>query len=363
MKIKYIGNFNDGTGWAKASTYNALALDAAGYDVYCSEVKYNNVNNVLEQRITELLTKESSDFDVVIQHVLPMDYKYVGGAKNIGFIALENVKFSNRAWLASLKIMDDIFVPNVASKEALAMNKIESKVFNHSFNLSKIQNSPKVTNIPELDGKFNFVFVGEFVERKNIEALVLAFHNEFHYTEPVNLYIKTSGKSPQEVKGFCDEVKAKMKKTTRYKAEIIVSDYMDENALWSTLRQCHAFAMPSRGEAWCYPAMEAMAIGIPVIYTDGIGVGDYVKNLETGLSVLSYATPCYGANDTFQDIYTSKDAWLEPSIYHLQAAMRNMYLSYISGNENFNYNNFSNNCLEAVKKYDYTNSKLVEGLL
>jgi glycosyltransferase involved in cell wall biosynthesis len=154
-------------------------------------------------------------------------------------------------------------------------------------------------------------------------------------------------------------IKDGMKKTTRYKNEIIISDYMDENVLWATLKQCHSFVMPSRGEAWCYPAMEAMAFGIPVIYTDGIGVGDYVTDGQTGFAVQSHPTPCYKANDTFQDIYTSKDAWLEPSVYHLQNAMRRMYASYAEGT----YETYSKNCIEAVKKYDYRNSKLVEGLL
>ncbi len=69
MKIKYIGNFNDGTGWAKAATYKAIALDYAGYDVYCEELKYNNVSVILEGKIAELLDKKSDAYDVVIHHV------------------------------------------------------------------------------------------------------------------------------------------------------------------------------------------------------------------------------------------------------------------------------------------------------
>ena len=57
MKIKYIGNFNDGTGWSKASTYNLLAIDYAGYDVYAEEMKYSKNHLPLEDRVQELMAK------------------------------------------------------------------------------------------------------------------------------------------------------------------------------------------------------------------------------------------------------------------------------------------------------------------
>ncbi len=45
---------------------------------------------------------------------------------------------------------------------------------------------PKIDN---LLNTFNFGFIGEFTERKNIQALARAFHSEFDYDEPVNLYV------------------------------------------------------------------------------------------------------------------------------------------------------------------------------
>ena len=157
------------------------------------------------------MEKKSDTYDAVIQHVLPINYKYFGGMKNIGFVALENVKFTNKVWLANLKMMDDVFVPNVASQAVLSDNGISSKIFPHSFNFNKIKSYERNANIVELSNSFNFTFVGEHCHRKNLEALLIAFHNEFNYIEPVNLYIKTSGKSLQEMTNFCEQVKNKLK--------------------------------------------------------------------------------------------------------------------------------------------------------
>ena len=362
MKIRYIGNFNDGTGWAKASTYNALALDAAGYDVYCKEVKYNNNSIVLEDKITELLAKQTDSVDIVVQHCLPSDYRYFGGVKNIGFVALETLSLSNVLWLKKINMMDEVWVPNKASKECLVTSGIPAdkiKVFNHSFNYQRIKENKNIAKISELNSSFNFVFVGEFNKRKNLESLLVAFHNEFKKNENVNLYIKTLG-NIETIYTFCQSVKDRMKKHNSYKREVIISNIVPEDQLLSTMSQCHAFVMPSHGEAWCYPAMEAMAIGLPVIYTSGIGIDDY----NTGeFKVKSKKVPCYGANGNSElpDLYTSSDNWLEIDILDLQKQMRDIYTMYTLNNRE--YSILSNQYSNEVAKFNFTNNDIVKGLI
>jgi glycosyltransferase involved in cell wall biosynthesis len=361
MKIQYIGNFNDGTGWAKASTYNALSLAAAGYDVYCKEIKYNNRNITIEDEISNLLSKTSDDFDIIIHHVLPKDYKYIGGSKNIGFVALETLNLSDSIWLKNLSMMDEILVPNEASKKCLIHSGYAKpiKIFNHTFNYNKIINSTSPAFIAELNNKFNFIFIGEFSKRKNPEALIRAFQNEFHYIEPVNLVIKTNT-SLDIINKFTQNVKRNMKNSERYKTELIVSDYLSEDSLWAIMKQCHAFVMPSCGEAWCYPAMEAMALGLPIIYTAGIGIEDYA-NTNANYAVKSTVTPCYGAVDTFDTLYTSKDLWHEIDIIDLQMTMRNVYEMHKNNNQQ--YSMLSRQNINNVQRYDFNNTAIARGMV
>jgi hypothetical protein len=361
MKIKYIGNFTDGTGWAKASTYNALALHHAGYDVYCSENKYNTLSNTLEPEITGLLEKASDSYDVIIQHVLPVDYKYYGGVKNIGFVVLENTHFTNVPWLKNIKMMDEILVPDKGTQRCLKFHNIESRIFPHTFNFEKVRNTPNSASISELANTFNFMFIGDFCHRKNIEALLRAFHTEFDYIEPVNLYIKTYGRPFPEVQNYCNEVRAKIKKQSLYKKEIIVCDYIQEEAMLSIAKQCHAFVMPSRGEAWCYPAMEAMALGITPIYTSGIGIGEYALPNFSGLEVESHETSCFGAVDAIPDIYTCEDKWLEIDVLDLQDKMRLLYNTFLQDKES--YAQISKNCTDSVRKFNYSNCELIKDLI
>jgi glycosyltransferase involved in cell wall biosynthesis len=359
MKIKYIGNFNDGTGWAKASTYNVMALDAAGYDVYCEEIKYNNFNMPLEERIAELTAKTSEEFDVVVHHCLPRDYKYIGGCKNIGFVALETLNLKNVIWLKKIDMMDLIWVPNQASKECLVRSGIREdkiKIFHHSFNFERVSNNSDQTRIHELERSFNFAFVGEFNKRKNLEALLIAFHNEFHINENVNLYIKANAEEKQ-IHEFVNSVKNRMGKSNNYKKEAIVCDYLNESVLLATLKQCHAFVMPSYGEAWSYPAMESMAIGLPVIYTSGIGIDEYNDGT---FKVKSKPTPCYGATET-TELYNCDENWLEIDILDLQKQMRDVYIMHAKNNNE--YNLLSNQCINDASKFNFTNGQLLKGIL
>jgi glycosyltransferase involved in cell wall biosynthesis len=361
MKIQYIGNFTDGTGWAKASTYNALALSNAGYDIYCTEIKYNNMSNMLEPEIQTLLEKQSDFFDVVIQHVLPRDYRYFGGVKNVGFTVLETNTLSNVPWIKNMRMMDEMLVPNRGSQKALESMGISSKILPHTFNFDSIANLEIAASVDQLKNTFNFVFVGEFVKRKNLEALIRAFHNEFDFIEPVNLYIKTWGTDIQNVNNFCQEIKNRLKKCSKYKTEVVICDYIPENIVLSTMKQCHFFVMPSYGEAWCYPAMESMALGVPVIYTKGIGIEDYAVDGVSGAGVESRLEFCYGATDTIPDLYTSQDTWNEISVVDLQQKMRMAFNTYFQAKDV--YDQLSKNSIEVASKYNYKNCEFVKGIL
>lgn len=361
MKIKYIGNFTDGTNWAKSCVYGALNLKYAGYDIHCEEKKYNNLNIVIEPEIEELMPKKSDSYDAVIQHVLPHDYRYYGGVKNIGYLALETLNLSHIPWLKNINFMDEIFVPNRASKECLIKSGIKKpiKILNFSFNYDKTINQNSIANISQLNNNFNFMFYGDLSTKNNLEAVLRAFHLEFNSHEPVNLYIKSDEKI-EDIINLSNDVRSKLNIGYRYKKEIILSESVSNEVVISTTKQCHAVVSPSYGEACSYHTLEAMSLGLPVIYTDGIGISDY------GLDVINYPvksqiTPCYARRDTIQGIYTSNDKWLEIDVSDLQSQMRKAFTMFIQDNNNFKHN--SEMLKMHMKNFDYKNTELARNII
>ena len=81
MKVLYLGNWRDGTGWGNAAQGYILSLDAAGIDVVPRHIKLNDREIEVPERILELERRSHKNCDVVIQHVLPHYLDYNGSEK------------------------------------------------------------------------------------------------------------------------------------------------------------------------------------------------------------------------------------------------------------------------------------------
>ena len=118
MKVLYIGNYKDGTGWANAALNNILALDSAGVNVVPRAISFNGKSIDVPQRIYELEDNDSFGSDVCIQHTLPPYYSYNSNVKNIGFYVTETNTFNDTMWHKSINMMDEAWVPNKQIVEA-----------------------------------------------------------------------------------------------------------------------------------------------------------------------------------------------------------------------------------------------------
>jgi len=108
MNIKYIGNFKDGTGWSKACVYNALSLSSSGENVDCEVIRYNKSDVDINPEINNLIDNKLDNYDIVINHCLPAEYKWNSSVKNVGFVALETRRLLNKLWIKKIKLMDEI---------------------------------------------------------------------------------------------------------------------------------------------------------------------------------------------------------------------------------------------------------------
>ena len=331
MKVLYVGNYKDGTGWANACINNILALDAAQVDVVPRAITFEKQTKSYPDKIKQLEQNSVDGCDICIQHTLPHLYSYDSNFKNIGCIATETDSFKETNWHNHANIMDEIWAPSLYTKASCRQSDITVpiQVAPYSLDISVYDSVNWVdmnagNTIQELKHTFNFAFVGEFIERKNIQALLRAFHMEFHPSEPVNLFMKTSQQTLEYVQNYCKQIRDGLKIRKNYKQEIIICGYLDRKDYVSVLNQCHAFVMPSRGEAFCIPALEAMALGMPVIHTADTGMDDFC----IGTSVQSKQVPCFGAMSSLPNMYTSNTKWSEIDVEELCIAMRNIYMQW-----------------------------------
>ena len=347
MKVLYIGHYRDGTGWGNAAINNILAMDKAGINVVPRAITYETQDREYPERIKELESTSSYDCDICVQHTLPHLWSYDCSYKNIGFIETESTSFKDTGWQYYANMMDEIWAPCYASKASCRMSgvNVPIEIVPHCLDIESYQSYGFTKKIGELENTFNFAFVGEFIERKNIQALLIAFHSEFRYNEPVNLFIKTSKHNVDYVKNYCSNVKRGLKLRKSYKDEIIISGMLNFPDYVSVLKQCNSFVMPSRGEAFCIPLLEAMSLGIPAIYTANTGIEDYAY----GVKVKSLEKQCFGCVDSIPYLDNANSSWCEIDIAELRFAMRGQYMKWKTSQEEKE----KQECIEAAHALDH----------
>jgi glycosyltransferase involved in cell wall biosynthesis len=362
MKVLYIGNMADGTGYARAGTDYVLAMDSVGINVVPRLIHFNNRNCPLPLRITELMSQNVTDCNIVIQHTLPHLMVYNGHfEKNIGLFAYEVDDFMDSSWGQHLNLMDEVWVINEDQKEACIASQVTKPihVVPHTVNYDMYQTGGGYIDLPCLASDFKFYTIGEFVRRKNFADLIKAFHTEFLPEEPVQLVLKTglpntdSNTSKEHIVKFCNEIKKGLKiwrNDNTYKNEIIITDFWSEKQILALHSTCHVFVTTSRGEAWNLGLCDAVGMQRPPIASD-VGGHRAILGEDYKYLVECRSEPCFGAVDSFVDLYTARANWSNLDIDGLRYHMRNLYELYKY--DKSIYESDQAWCSERIKEFSY----------
>ena len=176
-------------------------------------------------------------------------------------------------------------------------------------------------DLPYLKNKFVFYYIGEITRRKNIGALMKAFHLEFEKNEDVALLIKghIPGQSAGQTEAHLREMSNKVKEGLKiYRNE---SSY---EQVFEIHNSCDCFVSASFGEAWGIPIFDAMAMGKTPICCDNGGPTDFLKD-GGGLLTSCRSEPCFGVFDSFDDLYTGKENWYSIDINCMRKNMREIF--------------------------------------
>jgi glycosyltransferase involved in cell wall biosynthesis len=337
MRVLFVGNYRDGTGWANAAINYILSLDSICIDVVPRFVKLNSLDAPIPNRLKELEQKSHQDCDIIIQNLLPSMMNYDGHyKKNIGLFYTETDSFNDIGWTSYLNTMDELWIPTKDMLTSLQNSHVNTPayVIPLCFDTNKYSQSCPPLEIKELDGNFVFYFVGEYTRRKNLFALLKAFHSEFSNNESVSLVIKTSipGKNPRQshslIEEVCRDIKTRLKlykSPNDYIQEVIITEYLSDFDLMRLHATCNCIVSPSFGESWSVPTFDAMAIGNVVIANNVGGFKEYITHDETGILVDNTPEMAFGANDTFEELYTANETWYSISVKDLAKKMRTVF--------------------------------------
>lgn len=334
MRVLFCGNFLEQSGWSIQQVNHILALDKAGVTVIPRNINVlNNRNPDLPKRIVDLMDNDSTGVDIIIQNVLPNMLEKTGRAKCVSYAVVETNSCKSAGWSRRLNLMDAVFVPNFYCKQVLKYSGVTKTIYEvpEAINIDQLNDCVAIHPIREqFKDKFIFLAVSEWTKRKNIEAIIRAFHTEFSPGEAVELVIKTTpagmSNPQQDINTKLETIKSGLKlykDNWRYKKENIICGFLSEADMLVLLNSADAYVSASRAEAFNISLAQSMALGKICIAPDHSGQ-DYVND-KNAYVVKSYPQDCFGAVDTLPDLYSAAEGWWDISIPSLRECMRSAY--------------------------------------
>jgi glycosyltransferase involved in cell wall biosynthesis len=169
-------------------------------------------------------------------------------------------------WAEQVARFDRVWVPsefNVRTFAGAGVPREKLRVFAPTLDFAALRGRTTPLALPAAAWGMRFLSVFDFSERKGWRTLIDAWADSFEPADDVSLVIKSSGfvmgvdDAGERIDAYVGE---------RRTAPIVVIDRSLSSAEMAGLyRAVDAFVLPSRGEGWGRPLMEAMAVGLPTI--------------------------------------------------------------------------------------------------
>jgi glycosyltransferase involved in cell wall biosynthesis len=170
---------------------------------------------------------------------------------------------------------------------------------------------------------FNFLSVFDWQMRKGYDLLLRAYCEEFRPDEDVSLVLKVSTINQPHAQ-LADLVSYFIERRLQRKIEqspsvILLTGMLPQAQFPRLYVAANCFVLPTRGEGWGRPFMEALACGCSVIATRWSGHLDFLNDANADLIELEGLRPT-GA-DIDLEIFAGH-RWAAPSVGHLRQLMR-----------------------------------------
>lgn len=331
LNIKYCGPGRDYSGYGEANRHDIAALLETGIAVtgqYPSYVMEVSDFGPLGRKVMAVENKPL-DYKIKILHTTPNVYmQYMEPEKyHIARVFWETDKLP-LDFATYVQACDEVWTGSQYNKQAIINAGITKKIYviPEAIDTSLDVDSIKPYEIEEKD-TFKFYSIFEWTERKNPQALLTAYWQEFEGVTDVSLNIKTyldnfSVGKKTEIDNSIRLLKKKLP-LSHYASLNLSRRLMDRHQVYRFHKTFDCFVSAHRGEGWGVPQMEAMLLGKPIISTNCGGIHEYLEHGVNALLIPYTLTEVDNTRNT--QWYTKDQQWAEIDILKLRKAMRQMY--------------------------------------
>lgn len=271
--------------WSFSEVMRNLAkgLKRSGVDVSIAPQEYHEDHqHMSDWEIKEMINKPNDYWNRYVLRSSEGDQMYLMpcGKKRIAHTTGESSRV-NTYWREQLNHTDLVLTTSSFFKNILESSGVVTpvKVLHNSYNSEVFNTSIEPLRIDNLR-KTNFLSIFHFGERKSPDLLVKAFSREFGPNDDVTLHIHSpSLEYILRYQGIT--VQQWIKSLTEEKLHppiTVSSNHIPEEALARFMRNFQVFVLPTKGEGFGLPVLQAAALEIPSIVTNYSGVLDIVDS-------------------------------------------------------------------------------------
>lgn len=326
------------SGYAISSKNFMLALDTMGVDIRYRYVygegtpfPIKESEEFKDYRLGIFRSRDfSENYPQVVYGQGDIFYKNSGHYK-IGYTMLE-VTGIPKLWVSNANQMNEVWVPSVFNQETFSNSGVNVPIHVMPLGVDENYFNPEIKAY-KLNDRFTFLSVFEWGERKAPEKLLRAYCEEFNRSDQVLLLCKVMNNDgsvsiPSEIANLnlpknhapimilCNNENSGGINGVTF----IHCPAIPDHQLGTLYRSADCFVLPTRGEGWGMPFLEAMACGLPVIVTDWSAHCDFVNETNSYLlrvkSLIDAKAKCP---------YYAGFKWADADEDHLMFLMRHVY--------------------------------------
>jgi glycosyltransferase involved in cell wall biosynthesis len=321
----------DPSGYADEARHFLFALDNTSVQLAARELRWNDRVALLttdrERTLTRLLASPAAPNAMHVWHILAPHFQVERSASaNVGRTMFETDRLPE-GWAESCNRMDAVWVPTefnrqTFSQAGVAADKIA--VVPGAIDMTPFDRRTPALRINGARG-FNFLSIFDWSLRKGWDVLIRAYVEEFQADEDVALLFKIHSSMGESMETIVRRVESFLVDTlgrdpNRIPDVVFQDTNIPDSKMPGLYRAADCYVMPTRGEGWGRPIMEAMAMGLPAIATNWSGQTEYMNSensLPIDFSLVDVPEPAWREIPTYRG-----HRWAEPDGAHLRQMMR-----------------------------------------
>jgi GT2 family glycosyltransferase len=305
------------TGYATSSREFVLELDRRGVDVRLACIFGTDYTEPLtgDPRVDQLRKRPKDSALTQVVYSQGDAFTKNSGRYRVGYTMLE-VDGLPYDWVVQANQMDEVWVPSTFNAQVFREAGVRRPIHTVPLGVDTNYFHPAILH-KRPSARFVFLSIFEWIERKAPELLLRAYAEEFGAEDDTLLVLKVwdhhlSYEVPRQVERLMAGSTARV--------ALLLNQPIAAQQMGSFYRGADCFVLPTRGEGWGMPILEAMACGLPVIATDWGAQRDFFGE-ELGYPLrIKGLTPAIARSPYYAGL-----RWAEPDLEHLRALMRYVY--------------------------------------